>query len=109
MMPKQETHIVVIGAGYAGMLATVRLAAKTRRHNVRITLMNPVETFVERPRLHQYAVNQPVRQQSIVGILRGTGVDFVRAWVTAIDTRQREVVAQTDGRRLARRVEAAPA
>jgi NADH:quinone reductase (non-electrogenic) len=96
MISKQQTHILVIGAGYAGMLATVRLAAKTRRQNVSITLINPAETFVERLRLHQYAANQPVRQRPIIGILRGTGVHFVRAWVTAIDTQRCEVVAQTE-------------
>ena len=92
-MSQQQIQVYVIGAGYAGMLATVRLAGKTRRQNVQITLINPSERFVERLRLHQYAANQPVRQRPIVEILRGTGVHFVQAWVTAIDTRQREIVA----------------
>ena len=95
-MSKQQINVLVIGAGYAGMLATVRLAKKTYRQNVQITLINPAETFVERLRLHQYAANQLVRQRSIVGILRGTGVRFVQACVTAIDTHGREVVIQTD-------------
>ena len=95
-MSQQQIHVYVIGAGYAGMLAAVRLAGKTRRQNVQITLINPSERFVERLRLHQYAANQPVRQRPIVEILRGTGVHFVQAWVTAIDTHRREVVAQTD-------------
>src|SRR5512135_222823 len=95
-MSQQKIQVYVIGAGYAGMLAAVRLAGKTRRENVQITLINPSERFVERLRLHQYAANQPVRQRPIVEILRGTGVRFVQAWVTAIDTRRREVVAQTD-------------
>ena len=39
-MSGQKTQIVVIGAGYAGLLATLRLAGKTRRQNVALTLVN---------------------------------------------------------------------
>ena len=78
-MSKPQTQILVIGAGYSGLLATVRLAAKTRRENVQITLVNPAPNFVERLRLHQYAASQPVKQRLIAETLRGTGVDFVQA------------------------------
>lgn len=44
------THIVVIGGGYAGVMAANRL---TRRDDVAVTLVNPRATFVERIRLHQ--------------------------------------------------------
>lgn len=44
------THVVVIGGGYAGVMAANRL---TRRDDVAVTLVNPRETFVERIRLHQ--------------------------------------------------------
>ena len=78
-MSQQQIQVYVIGAGYAGLLATVRLAGKTRRQNVQITLINPSERFVERLRLHQYAANQPVRQRPIVEILRGEHFIDVRA------------------------------
>jgi NADH dehydrogenase FAD-containing subunit len=95
-MSTSQTQILVIGAGYSGLLATTRLAAKTRRQKVNITLVNPMATFVERLRLHQYAANQPVKQRSIAETLLGTGVEFLQASVTAIDTQRHEVVAQTD-------------
>jgi NADH dehydrogenase len=44
------THVVVIGGGYAGVMAANRL---TRRDDVIVTLINPRPTFVERIRLHQ--------------------------------------------------------
>ncbi|MGW0250258.1 NAD(P)/FAD-dependent oxidoreductase [Nocardia goodfellowii] len=44
--------VVVIGGGYAGVMAANRL---TRRADVTVTLINPRATFVERIRLHQLA------------------------------------------------------
>jgi hypothetical protein len=53
IMLNHQTQIVVIGAGYAGLLATVRLAGKMRWKPVAITLVNPTATFIER--LHHNA------------------------------------------------------
>lgn len=43
-------HVVVVGGGYAGVLAANRL---TSRRDVAVTLVNPRAAFVERIRLHQ--------------------------------------------------------
>lgn len=49
MMDTQtQKQIVVIGAGYAGLMATQRLARKLRRAGVTITLINSTEHFVNR-------------------------------------------------------------
>ncbi|MFD9903219.1 NAD(P)/FAD-dependent oxidoreductase [Streptomyces sp. NPDC059063] len=45
-----NTEVVVIGGGYAGVMAANRL---TQRDDVTVTLINPRPTFVERIRLHQ--------------------------------------------------------
>lgn len=54
----EATHVVVLGAGYAGVMATNRflgsLDAAQRRH-VTVTVVNPRDDFVERIRLHQLA------------------------------------------------------
>ncbi|MEP7199357.1 MAG: FAD-dependent oxidoreductase [Chloroflexota bacterium] len=94
-MTEHATRVVVIGAGYAGLLATVRLAGKTRRQNVAITLVNASDVFIERLRLHQVAANQSITSRSIADVLRGTGVNFAQGLVTSIDIARREVVAQT--------------
>ncbi|MBX7434728.1 FAD-dependent oxidoreductase [Mycobacterium sp. Y57] len=49
MTPKQ-IHVVVIGGGYAGVMAANRL---TGHGGVDVTLINPRPKFVERIRLHQ--------------------------------------------------------
>ncbi|MEU8636396.1 FAD-dependent oxidoreductase [Amycolatopsis sp. NPDC048633] len=48
----EPTEVVVIGGGYAGVMAANRL---TRRDGVAVTLVNPRPHFVERIRLHQLA------------------------------------------------------
>jgi NADH dehydrogenase FAD-containing subunit len=93
-MAKQPTRVVVIGAGYSGLLATVRLAGKTRRDNVAITLVNASDTFIERLRLHQFAANQTIKQRPFAKILRGTGVDFIQGFVTGIEAAQSEIVVR---------------
>ncbi len=47
-MTEPSTHVVVIGGGYAGVMAANRLAP-----HARVTLVNPRAEFVERIRLHQ--------------------------------------------------------
>ncbi|MFD9749753.1 NAD(P)/FAD-dependent oxidoreductase [[Kitasatospora] papulosa] len=80
-------HIVVLGAGYAGMAATVQLAARTGRlkNPVVVTLVSAQERFTERLRLHMTATGQEVAELSIPEMLEGTGARFVRGWVTAVD------------------------
>src|SRR5215475_7955471 len=95
-MTQPNIQVLVIGAGYAGMLATVRLAMKAQDQNVQITLINPTDIFVERPRLHQYATNQSVRRQPIVEILRDTKAQFIKGTVTTIDIKRKEVIVRTD-------------
>ncbi|MQY31968.1 NAD(P)/FAD-dependent oxidoreductase [Nocardia aurantia] len=91
-MNATPTHeIVVLGAGYTGMLAAVRLAHRTRRMPVHITLVNPSERFTERLRSHQIATGQELADLRIPDALAGTGIEFRRGWVTAIDTATRRV------------------
>ncbi|WP_290063236.1 NAD(P)/FAD-dependent oxidoreductase, partial [Amycolatopsis solani] len=48
----RNTEVVVLGGGYAGVMAANRL---TQRDDVTVTLVNPRPEFVERIRLHQVA------------------------------------------------------
>jgi NADH dehydrogenase FAD-containing subunit len=53
-----RTRVVVVGAGYAGLIATNRFLGsltEAERALVHLTVVNPRDTFVERIRLHQLA------------------------------------------------------
>ncbi|KOX19545.1 oxidoreductase [Saccharothrix sp. NRRL B-16348] len=81
-------HIVVVGAGYAG-LAAARLAAKWT--DSRVTLVNARDRFVERVRLHQSAAGQRLRDVRLADVLKGTGVELVVDRVTDIDPDARKI------------------
>ncbi|MFE3579153.1 NAD(P)/FAD-dependent oxidoreductase [Streptomyces vinaceus] len=90
-------HVLVLGAGYAGMSAAVQLGARVgRRGNVRVTLVNAQDTFTERLRLHMTATGQQLAELSIPELLEGTGARFVRGWVTAVDADARTVRIDDD-------------
>jgi NADH dehydrogenase FAD-containing subunit len=82
--------VVVLGGGYAGLMAAMRLAKKTRP-DVAITVVNVSDFFVERVRNHQVAAGQSVGQHPLPALLRGTRVRFARAAVTGIDPSARRV------------------
>ncbi|MEV6261116.1 FAD-dependent oxidoreductase [Streptomyces sp. NPDC051784] len=85
-------HVVVLGAGYAGMAATVQLAARARRQKgLTVTLVNAQDMFTERLRLHMTATGQEVAELSVPEALEDTGARFVRGWVTAVDADARTV------------------
>lgn len=90
-MSNRQTQIVILGAGYAGMMAAVRLAGKLKGRPATITLVNGKEFFVERPKLHETATGRIPNARAISDMLAGTGVNFQCGWVTAIDPREQTV------------------
>ncbi|MFF2774229.1 NAD(P)/FAD-dependent oxidoreductase [Streptomyces sp. NPDC058052] len=90
-------RIVVLGAGYTGMFAAIRLARRTRGTGASVTLLNPSGRFVERLRMHQIAAGQELAHHRIPDLVAGTGVTFVQGTATAIDPDDRSVTV--DGAR----------
>ena len=91
-----ETRVVVLGAGYAGLMAAMRLAKKTDA-SVAITLVNASDTFQERVRNHQLAARQPLRRHALADFLHGTRIQFLQGIVTALQPSLRQVMVQTEG------------
>jgi NADH dehydrogenase len=89
----ENTDVVVIGGGYAGVLAANRL---TQRDDVTVTLINPRSTFVERIRLHQLVGGSSDAAVDYREVL-GEGIRLVVDTVTRIDAAERSVALATSG------------
>jgi NADH dehydrogenase FAD-containing subunit len=82
---------VILGGGYAGTLAAVRLA----RRGVAVTLVDAGSGLVDRIRLHQLAAGDDIAPVPYSTLFRGLPVEFVRARVQRIDRSSR--IVETDG------------
>jgi NADH dehydrogenase FAD-containing subunit len=91
-MTHPSTRILVLGAGIAGLLFSLRLSGKVDRESVVITLVDEADTFIVRPRLHEFATNQRIFSRPFAQILRRTPVQFVQGRVNSIDPSQRRVM-----------------
>ncbi|MFE0172459.1 NAD(P)/FAD-dependent oxidoreductase [Streptomyces sp. NPDC059002] len=84
-----NTEVVVIGGGYAGVMAANRL---TRRDDVTVTLINPRPAFVPRLRLHQLVSGSHEAVVDYAEVL-APGVRLLVDSVTGIDAAGRSVTS----------------
>ncbi|WP_406333562.1 FAD-dependent oxidoreductase [Streptomyces zaomyceticus] len=89
----ENTDVVVIGGGYAGVMAANRL---TQRDDVTVTLINPRPTFVHRVRLHQLVGGTDAAVVDYQEVL-AEGVRLVVDSVTRIDAAGRGVELASGG------------
>lgn len=94
MNQQQAVKVIVLGGGYAGTLAALRLAGKTKGQSVAITLVNGDDHFVERIRHHQVSAGARLKVRSFATLLANSGVDFHQGWCTAIDPTAKTVTVQ---------------
>lgn len=87
MTAPHRTHVVVVGAGYAGTLAANRLR---QRPDIDITVVNPRPVFVERIRLHQLVADTGTATADYATLL-GEGIQLIVDSVDHIDTAGRRV------------------
>ena len=97
----EETYdVVVAGAGYAGLMAAMRLRGRSSWPS-RIALVNESDVFVERVRL-QEAIAAPIapRIPSLAAMAAGTNIDFVLGRVAGLEPGERRLtVATVEGER----------
>jgi len=84
-------EVVILGAGFAGLMAALRLR-RGKRGPRRIALVNGGDQFIERIRL-QEAICGPVapRIPSIAALVAGTGIEFIRGNIIALDAARRRI------------------
>jgi NADH:quinone reductase (non-electrogenic) len=83
----EQTTVVVVGGGYAGVMAANRL---TQRKDVSVTLVNPRPRFVERIRLHQLITGSHAAVVDYRTVL-AAGVALVVDRATRVDTAARRL------------------
>ncbi|MFD9126286.1 NAD(P)/FAD-dependent oxidoreductase [Kitasatospora sp. NPDC059571] len=88
----EQKHIVVVGAGYAGLPAANGIG---RRH--RVTLIAPETHFLHRVRQHETAAGRPGHRRPIARVVRGRKVTHRRARVTGLDLNARKVFLDDGG------------
>lgn len=89
----EQTHVVVIGGGYAGVMAANRL---TLRGDVTVTLINPRPDLVHRVRLHQLVGGSDDAVIAYQDVL-AERVRLVVDTVTRIDAAERSVTLAAGG------------
>jgi len=92
-MTAQKSRVIVIGGGYAGVLAANHLRLN---ENVDITLVNPRPKFVERIRLHQLVTGTDDGVIDYSEIL-GEGIELVVDSVARIDAPRRVIELAAGG------------
>src|SRR5215475_12612969 len=87
--------VVVLGAGYAGLMAALRLGS--RKWKLRIALVNDREQFLERVRLQESVVAAVApRIPSIGTLVAGTDIEFIRGSVMTLDAKRQRIRIVTD-------------
>ncbi|MGA5700131.1 NAD(P)/FAD-dependent oxidoreductase [Peterkaempfera bronchialis] len=85
-----DRHIVVIGAGYAGLTAATRAGRRDR-----VTLIAPETRFLHRVRQHETAAGHPEHRPAVDQLLRGRRVTHLRARVTELDLLGRKLMTDS--------------
>ncbi|WP_308312154.1 NAD(P)/FAD-dependent oxidoreductase [Streptomyces albipurpureus] len=91
---RDKQQIIVLGAGYGGLLAALRLAPYAR-----VTLIDPSDHFTERVRQHELVARPAGAALALADLLRGTGVRHIPSRASALDPVGRQVTTD-DGQRL---------
>jgi len=85
-------HVIVLGAGYAGLMRALQLAP-----HARVSLVEPGGHFTERIRSHERAAGRPGITHPLRGFLVPAGITHVPARVTAIAADAREIRTDDGG------------
>lgn len=84
-------RVVIIGAGYAGVMAANRLAGTRQLGDLQVTVVNPVADFVERIRLHEVAAGSRASGTLPIRSVLSGRADFIEDSASRVDPVNRRV------------------
>ena len=87
-----KPKVVILGGGYAGLMAASRLA---RQKVADIVLLDQSPYFEQRLRYHQVLTGASVPRGTLAHWLRPAGVSFAHTTVTALEPEQRRLLTTT--------------
>lgn len=94
----QNPKVLILGGGYAGMIAAARIAREARQ--AEITLIDQSPVFVQRIRLHEILAGRRPATLEYAPLLAKRGVHFLQARVESLDLpKRRTAVREPDGAR----------
>ncbi len=88
-----SSRVVVLGGGFAGVLAARRIAAATRG-NASVLLVAANDAFVERVRFHELAAGGAIPRWPLARLVEGTGATVVQAVARELDLGKRQIAVQ---------------
>ena len=94
MTSTSSARVLVLGGGYAGLLAAARI---TRASRARVTLVDQRARFTQRIRLHELLAGAAPPGIGYAPTLAQRGADFVQARVERIDLARQEVTVAAAG------------
>jgi NADH dehydrogenase len=95
-IPTSSYDVVILGSGYAGLMAALRLDRKQQA--LRVALINASDQFLERVRLQESIVTEvKPRIPSISAFLAGSNIEFICATVVSLDADRRRVRLASGG------------
>lgn len=92
----ETVHVVVVGGGYAGVMAANRLAEERDGPGTEITLVDPGEHFTERIRLHEVAAGSRASAGVEWARVLHPGVRRLAARAVRVDAEQQVVLTDAD-------------
>ncbi|HEX2222863.1 MAG TPA: FAD-dependent oxidoreductase [Thermoanaerobaculia bacterium] len=88
----QNPKVLILGGGYAGMMAAARVARETRQAEITLIDQNPV--FVQRIRLHEILAGRRPATLEYAPLLAKRGLRFLQARVESLDLAARRVAVR---------------
>ena len=98
MTPKAQHKVLILGGGYAGMMAAARVSrSNSRNFRAEVTLIDARPSFFQRIRFHEMLAGGSPKTLDYAPLLARRGVRFVQARAESLEPGRRRVVARDGG------------